>query len=116
VQRRGPNVFRELLEPAGSATAASACCFQPRWRAGGTQSQARQTTTALARIVEALLRERRTVNPLLVPARYNFLHTSSRPALRAGGRLRRPSSRRLDPGLRLVTASEDAGLLLGSNV
>jgi hypothetical protein len=28
-------------------------------------------------------RKRRTVNPLMVPARYNFLYSSSRPALRA---------------------------------
>jgi len=36
-------------------------------------------------------RKRRTVNPLMVPARYNFLYSSSRPALRAaasGGRPR----------------------------
>jgi hypothetical protein len=33
----------------------------------------------------------RTVNPLMVPARYNLLYSSSRPALR-GRRLRRPSS------------------------
>jgi hypothetical protein len=36
-------------------------------------------------------REQRTVNPLTVPARYNFLYSSSRPALRAaacGGRPR----------------------------
>jgi hypothetical protein len=35
--------------------------------------------------------KQRTVNPLIVPARYNFLHSSSRPALRAaacGGRPR----------------------------
>jgi hypothetical protein len=39
----------------------------------------------------ALLREQRTVNPPIVPARYNFLYSSSRPALRAaacGGRPR----------------------------
>jgi hypothetical protein len=41
----------------------------------------------------ALLHERRTVNPLMVPARYNLLYSSSRPALR-GRRLRRPPSRR----------------------
>jgi hypothetical protein len=36
-------------------------------------------------------RKQRTVNPLMVPARYNFLYCSSRPALRAaacGGRPR----------------------------
>jgi hypothetical protein len=36
-------------------------------------------------------RKQRTVNPLMVPARYNFLYSSSRPALRAaasGGRPR----------------------------
>jgi hypothetical protein len=36
-------------------------------------------------------RKRRTVNPVMVPARYNFLYFSSRPALRAaasGGRPR----------------------------
>jgi hypothetical protein len=36
-------------------------------------------------------REQRTVNPLIVPARYNFFYPSSRPALRAaacGGRPR----------------------------
>ena len=36
-------------------------------------------------------RKRRTVNPLMVPARYNFLYSSSRPAWRAaacGGRPR----------------------------
>ena len=29
-------------------------------------------------------RKQRTVNPLMVPARYNFLYSSSRPALRPG--------------------------------
>jgi hypothetical protein len=37
-------------------------------------------------------RKQRTVNPLTVPARYNFLYTLK--AGPAGGRLRRPSSRR----------------------
>jgi hypothetical protein len=36
-------------------------------------------------------RKRRTVNPLIVPARYNFLYASFK-AGPAGGRLRRPSS------------------------
>ena len=36
--------------------------------------------------------KQRTVNPLIVPARYNFLYYFK--AGPAGGRLRRPSSRR----------------------
>jgi hypothetical protein len=36
-----------------------------------------------ARTAWALLHERRTVNPPIVPARYNFLHSSSRSALGA---------------------------------
>jgi hypothetical protein len=42
-------------------------------------------------------RKQRTVNPLIVPARYNFLYPSSRPALRAaasGGRPRPAAARR----------------------
>jgi hypothetical protein len=42
------------------------------------------------RSLERPFRKQRTVNPLMVPARYNFLYSSQgRPA---GGRLRRPSS------------------------
>jgi hypothetical protein len=37
----------------------------------------------LANLVPELLREQRTVNPPIAPARYNFLYSSSRPALRA---------------------------------
>jgi hypothetical protein len=43
------------------------------------------------RSLERPFRKQRTVNPLMVPARYNFLYFSSRPALRAaacGGRPR----------------------------
>jgi hypothetical protein len=43
------------------------------------------------RSLERPFRKQRTVNPLMVPARYNFLCFSSRPALRAaacGGRPR----------------------------
>jgi hypothetical protein len=36
------------------------------------------------------LRKQRTVNPLIVPARYNFLYPSSRPALRAAACSGRP--------------------------
>ena len=47
------------------------------------------------RSLERPLRRQRTVNPLIVPARYNFLYASSRPALRAaacGGRPRPAAS------------------------
>jgi hypothetical protein len=49
---------------------------------------------------QRLFRKQRTVNPPIVPARYNFLYASSRPALRAaaaGGRPR-PATGRRDRG------------------
>jgi hypothetical protein len=44
------------------------------------------------------LRTRRTVNPLTGPTRYNFLYSSSRPALRAAGG--RPPARQRHDGHR----------------
>jgi hypothetical protein len=74
-------VFGELLEPAGSADCYLGLLL-PAPAAGRRDAIAGTPDhhTALAQIVEALLRERRTVNPLIVPARCNFLYSSSRPA------------------------------------
>ena len=47
-------------------------------------------------------RKQRTVNPLMVPARYNFLYFSSRPALRAASG---PAATRRPPGDRLTLAA-----------
>ena len=56
----------------------------PRRRARGvaTANTPAPHMALVARMVEALFRERRTVNPLMVPARYRFLYSSSRPSLR----------------------------------
>jgi hypothetical protein len=56
-------------------------------------------------------RKQRTVNPLMGPARYNFLYSSSRPALRAaacGGRPRAGSASTTagEPGLTLRPSRE----------
>jgi hypothetical protein len=52
----------------------------------------------LANLVPELLREQRTVNPLIAPARYNFLYSSSRPTLRAASG--RPPARQRHDGHR----------------
>jgi hypothetical protein len=49
------------------------------------------------RSLQRPFRKQRTVNPLIVPSRYNFLYASSRPALRAASG---PAATRRPPGNR----------------
>jgi hypothetical protein len=65
--RKGRDCYLGLLLPAPVAGRRDAIAGTPDHH------------TALARIVEALLRERRTVNPPIAPTRYNFFCSSSRP-------------------------------------
>jgi hypothetical protein len=72
-------VVGELLEPGRARNCNLGRLLSPGRRTQGTQLESRRPTVWLARTAETLLRERRAVNPLMVPARYNFLYSSSRP-------------------------------------
>jgi hypothetical protein len=57
--------------------------------------------------------KQRTVNPLTIPARYNFLYSSSRPALRAavsGGRPRAGSDATVTVGAQPHQRAQDEHL------